>query len=299
MKKDSASIIREIVLHTQKTEDESIEYAKEMKALYPNKQDYGFGDAGHTLNDWQDMRTFFLEHGPVSYAAKSHKMISQIYRKMVGSIVDYLVSASMIDNSFLGQYCWFGTVEQFLKSKQDPWLHVMVSRYPLVSPFLLTSSIKSSWRTCYSPLKKALKSLGQNYSNILLAFEFVLPQKVKNGAVCILTRPDVLLISKKIILVLEFKDKPLTENAVDQYLLQVQKYKHRLKQYHVESKGKQINCLLISTDMKGVLYTIKKGTFCSGDQLAEAIRTNLQSPAALTIPQMKRWLSSDFIGIQE
>ena len=40
-------IIKDIVLHIKPTREESVACAIEMKNRFPNKQDYGYGDAGY------------------------------------------------------------------------------------------------------------------------------------------------------------------------------------------------------------------------------------------------------------
>ena len=114
--------ITNIVLHVRSTEAESIAYAKEMKDRFPNKLDYGFGEAGHTLNTWQEMRELFKRIGPASAAKKAPKTISIKYRKTVGKVIDESIAKSFIGNSYLGKYCWSGTINEFLQSDKASWL---------------------------------------------------------------------------------------------------------------------------------------------------------------------------------
>ncbi len=291
MKKDALKAIEDILLHTKETKADSIKYAKEMKTLHPNKQDYGFGEAGYTLNDWQEMKAFFLNARLVTAAGRSHKVISQTYRKMVGQVVDDLLARSLINTSYLGKCCWHGTVKDFLDTTQNRWMDVMTERYPQVSPFTLSASKKNAWKPCYVPLKKALKSLGDKYLKAFLTFEYALPLKVKNGDVIALAWPDALFITEDTILVLEFKNKPLNTDAAEKYLQQTEKYRKRLEKYHLESRNKQIVCILVSTKMKDTSMVLENGILCSGDRLGEAMIPIIHVPG---LKNCQKWLLSDF-----
>ena len=136
--------IKKSVYSVGETKADAIEFAREMKKNHPHKQDYGYGAEGITLNSWNEMRDLFLTIGPVSVAEKSHKMISQTYRKTVGTVVDEMLAFAEVDNSYLGRFCWSGRVERFIQTTQMEWLDEMVSNYTL--PFALDASQKEAWR---------------------------------------------------------------------------------------------------------------------------------------------------------
>ncbi len=289
------TIIRKQVLNAKDTKAESIIYARQMKKDFPNLQDYGYGKAGHTLDNWKDMKEAFELYGPKSVAKLSHKMISQTYRKIVGAIVDEIVAKSLIDNSYLGHYCWGGTVDQFVNTTKAQWLEDMIQQYNTVSPFDLKPSQKKAWASSYSALKAALKK-NNKLKDTLLVFEYVLPAYIDNGVVNELFWPDALIVTDKKILVLEFKDRPLeNDDVINNFLSQPNKYKRRLTKYHVESKDKQIKCILVSTQMQKTIKKIESDTFCSGDMLQKA----LEESWSKTILQFDHtaWLNSKFLGI--
>ncbi len=289
-------IIKEIVLHVKPTEAESIAYAKQMKGLYPTKQDYGYGKAGHTLNDWQEMREFYKREGPAYIANKSSRQLSQTYRKTVGKVIDEIIAESFIGNSYLGKYCWSGTVESFLRIDKESWLNQMIDQYQKgTSPYVLTTSQKKAWERCFVPLKKAFKNHSEKCKDLLLVFEYTLPGRVTKEQVTKLVWSDVLVVAKEKILVLEFKNKYLSSEAIEKYLAQVNKYKHRLEKYHAESTKKQIDCVLVSTQMKGIHKAESEGFFCSGDCLDSIIHKVFAKPSELF--NYQAWLKSGFRGL--
>lgn len=290
-------IIKEQVLKAKRTKAESIIYARQMKNQFPSKQDYGYGEAGHTLNNWEEMKKAFELYGPRTAANQSHKMISQTYRKRVGAIIDDIVAKSKIDSTYLGRFCWSGTVDQFVHSTKAQWLAHMTQQYNTVSPFSLKRGQKEAWSTSYSALKNALRK-NSNLKNALLVFEYAIPHTTDNGGVKALNWPDALIVTDKKILVLEFKNFPLeTDKLIKDYLSQARKYKGNLREYHVESKEKRIKCILVSTKMQHVFQKVGRNSFCSGDMLCEALKA---SCSGVTRPfDRDAWLNSPFYGIQK
>lgn len=289
-------VIKEIVLHVKPTKDESVAFAIEMKNRFPQKQDYGYGEAGYTLNYWQSIKALFLAVGMTTAAKKSHTQISQRYRKIVGSVIDDIIAESFIGNSYLGKCCWSGTVDVFLRSDKVSWLKQMIAHYKDdVSPYDLSASQKEAWDKCYAPLRKAFSVHIDKYKNLLLVFEYALPGRVSKKQATRLFWPDVLLVAKEKILVIEFKNKPLKENAIVEYLSQVNEYKRRLEKYHKESANKQIDCILVSTKMTKTKMILDDGIFCSGDNLDLIILNAF--PKREEEFDYQIWLNSGYVGL--
>ena len=289
------TIIKDQVLSAKSTEADSIIYAFQMKEQFPNKQDYGYGKAGHTLDTWEEMKEAFLLYGPKSYAYQSHKMISQSYRKRVGAVVDEIVAKSSIDSSYLGHYCWSGTVHQFIHTTKAQWLAHMADQYKTVSPFILKNAQKNAWSVSCSALKAALCKTAK-LKNALLVFEYALPHSIKEGIVKVLVWPDALIVTDKKIMVLEFKNMPLeNDEIIKKDLSQAHKYKRRLEKYHIESAGKQIGCILVSTLMHDAFKIIGGDVFCSGNMLKKALTATCPE-IALPFDQ-NAWLNSTYSGI--
>ena len=289
------SIIRTTILQVKASRADSIDYARTMKAQNPHKQDYGYGEAGHTLNNWEDMKAFFLQYGPKGVAAKGHKMISQTYRKKVGKIIDKLIADSVDFNRYLGHYCWSGSAEQLVNSTKEAWLTKMIEKYPDVSPYALKAGQKTAWGSSFSAMKKALKN--NKPKNALLVFEYALPLSLGEDGAEMLVWPDALIVTDKKIVVLEFKNRPLNDDKIiEHFLSQAQKYQRRLEKYHVASQEKTIECILVSTKMHNAFRKTNAGVFCSGDQLNRAISKAF--PTAAKAFDYEDWLNSQFIGTQ-
>ena len=173
----------------------------------------------------------------------------------------------------------------------------MISQYKTgVSPYKLETGQKEAWERCYVPLKNALKKCGERYKNLFLVFEYTLPGRISKKEVTKLVWPDVLIVSKEKILVLEFKNKPLPADASEKYMNQAEKYKHRLEKYHLESAKRQIDCVLVSTQMKKTRKRVDNGVFCSSDYLDLIIQEAF--PKATKAFNYNVWIESGFIGIE-
>ena len=56
--------IEEAVYQVGGTKETAAQYAKQMKEKSPHRQDYGYGMAGITLNNWEKMKALYLGVGP-------------------------------------------------------------------------------------------------------------------------------------------------------------------------------------------------------------------------------------------
>lgn len=287
----------DLIRHAKETEEEALIYAEQMKANNPHMLDYGYGMAGHTLNDWKEMRKFFIHYGLKTIAEGSNVSISKAYRTRVGAIVDNFIAASKVNSSYLGHCCWFGTVDQFVNTTKEMWMSSMIERYSTVSPWELDSRKKKTWSDYYSTLKRALRK-NTNLKEALLVFEYTLPVSNWNREVRLVFWSNSLIVTEGKIVALEFDNTSIDEKSqIDSALSKAYNCGQRLVKWHVASLEKQLECVAVSTKMKGIYSRKKNGTCCSGDYLYKVLSEAIPTEAKPF--DYEAWLNSPFIGITD
>ncbi len=149
---------------------------------------------------------------------------------------------------FIGKCTVHGKAGRILTPDgKDEWLAKMVKRYPKVSPFSLTSQQQRAWGNSYDVLHDTFEKLPSEYGKLELIFEYVLPlhnpaqpTEAEDPGV----RPDVILLAKNALCVLEFKDRSDPYPHCHQ---QARKYCDRLQRWHVESIGMDKKAIAIFT----------------------------------------------------
>ena len=138
--------------------------------------------------------------------------------------------------------CYAATLEDFLLEDEVSWLSKMKSAFSDAYLLSLGSSQINAWVDSFRVLKKHLTILSEDYSEFNIIFEYALPYE--SGR-----RPDVLLVYKEYVIILEFKMKDEIHQAdVDQ----VSAYARDIYEYHYESREKQIIPILVLTKGKDI-----------------------------------------------
>lgn len=125
-----------------------------------------------------------------------------------------------------------------------------------------------SWRDCFKVLK--YHTFGQldrksfaSWKQLRIAFECVLPNQ---------RRPDVLIFSKRMIVVIEFKRRD-TEYAG--FLNHLRSYCRTITQWEEVCQGRKVRGILCYTGLKTKHVVQRRRHICSGDTLKEALLTLL------------------------
>ena len=142
-----------------------------------------------------------------------------------------------------GICCWYDTIGELLKQDRGQFMDIMKTalREHIQQP--IDSSGLKSWRDEFKVLKYYVfgqfdkKSL-EAWKKLKIAFECVLPNQ---------RRPDVLIFSERMIVVIEFKRRD-TEfagylNQLRSYCRQLEKWEHRQvggRELNVETIGAQV-----------------------------------------------------------
>jgi len=200
---------------------------------------------------------------------------------------------------YVNKFCWCGTAERFLSTGKEEWLSTMSRKYAQVSPHSLTKSMVKSWGNCYDALSHTLSLLGDGYRNLYLIFEYGLPMfPVKPG------RPvneeyavsaDCVVLSNNSVLILEFKDKDLSDREFSLHLAySVRRYRNRIQQNHDMSRGFRKKGVLVTTVNTGIRRKKIKGVdLCSSDLLHEEI-SEYFGPSPAKLRNIRQWVGSTY-----
>lgn len=118
-----------------------------------------------------------------------------------------------------------GTIEEFLDTRKEIFIPRLDNYVTKGLNLPVKEEQKSAWEDCYLFLKNQLKELtniNSSYKNIHIVFEYKLPLEAGR-------RPDVILLAKNRLIVLEFKmKKEWNYNDIEQTI----NYKRDIQNYH-------------------------------------------------------------------
>lgn len=177
--------------------------------------------------------------------------------------------------------CYADSVENFMKIEKEAWKKKMCSAFKQESVLPLGQSQIDAWIDCYDVLKKELVG---GLKGFHIVFEYVLPYE--NGR-----RPDVLLISNEVVIILEFKRKSV---VYVEDLDQVSDYARDIREYHYHSRDKSIVPLLVLTRAKAINYNDKTVQICSSDKLMDSIETVVKKFDSITSCDIDEWIDSKY-----
>lgn len=175
--------------------------------------------------------------------------------------------------------CYQASVAVFLTATEDTWLEEMKQSFQeIYVGYPLSEEQIAAWRDCFRVMQRALAGAEQPETNYIV-FEYMLPYE--GGR-----RPDVLIISKTTVLVLEFKMMAGYKRA---HLDQVLGYTRDLQEYHVASRGMKVLPLLVITGANNVSHITSETEVYvrSGDKLHIGCKS--KTPFSL-----EDWLHSEY-----
>ena len=184
----------------------------------------------------------------------------------------------------MGRYCYGSTVKNFLTENKADWLNKMTAQFAINSVLPLGQSQINAWEDCYKVLQSVLPSFESKHPGFSVLFEYQLPYE--SGR-----RPDVILLSKEQVIILEFKMK---NDVLQADLDQCTAYGRDIKEYHFESRDREVITALVLTRTTGVMeHDAEVGTYiCSGDCLEKFLEHVVSSPS--TSCDMDVWAESSY-----
>lgn len=160
------------------------------------------------------------------------------------------------DRMIKGRCCYVNTLKNFYKENEKDFINKLKSTFKEEHLVDLTDSQIHAWRDSF----KVMQNTNINPS-LNIIFEYVLPYE--SGR-----RPDIILLSNEQVIILEFKMKNQIK-AED--LDQVKAYARDIKEYHYESRNKEVIPLLVLTKTSN-LNEIKDNITCvSADNLQSVL----------------------------
>lgn len=201
------------------------------------------------------------------------------------------------ETSFLGNYCCLLTVREVREIDSRQWADIMEENYRLVTPHSLEESQKRAWRDELKVLKQAFRNLPECYDELSVIFEYVIPGNVELGEEPdpeIIIRPDVIILSSRKVLVLEFKQRD-----GDVVFLQkaAKKYVKSIRRYHVNRPNRSVRGVLVLTHADSYQAHYPRLEACSPDTLSTVIRDYYED-CCKPVDDVFSWLESDF-GLQK
>ena len=181
--------------------------------------------------------------------------------------------------------CYCGSVEAFLKLDKSTWLSNMKSAFSEEYVMSLGEAQVHAWGDCFEKLQQELPGLSNSQrENFSVLFEYALP--FESGR-----RPDVILLSKSQVIILEFKMKSITlPEDVDQ----VAAYARDISEYHLESRSRRITPILVLTrSIMNSNTTLPNGVLvCSSDCLVSVLKNVIIDPVEACDPD--EWMNSKY-----
>lgn len=195
--------------------------------------------------------------------------------------------------TFIGNYAFTCKLGTLLRYKEQHWLRGMERGNHQVTDYIVTDGQRKAWADCFQTLVACANELPKEFRELDVVFEYVLPNhspESKKAAEDQGIRADVLLISDKTVMVLEFKRR---DDVFIGHVRQARKYRTRIQKYHCQSVGMSKKTILVLTDGEQISEQHPKVSVRSADLLAAEIR-RLFETAPQPNKNIDQWLHSAF-----
>jgi len=181
------------------------------------------------------------------------------------------------DKMIKGRCCYVDSIANFKKETESDFINKLKSTFKKEHLVDLSDSQIHAWADSFRVMQK----LNLN-PNLNIIFEYVLPYE--SGR-----RPDIILLSNQQVIILEFKMKNQIK-AED--LDQVKAYARDIKEYHYESRNKEVVPILVLTKTSN-LNEVKDNIACvSADNLQSVLDNVLTDDISET--DANYWIASKY-----
>ena len=195
------------------------------------------------------------------------------------------MSSSVNSNDKVG---WFGTVSDFVTTDSEIILKKLMEwEYRILTKHSSPQQI-TAWKNSIDILQdrfKDLISLNQKSTNLTLIFEYILPRE--GGR-----RPDVILLSKNHVLVIEFKDYNIIKKD---HIDQVSAYARDIKNYHHLSHEMSVIPILIATRYVDETLTIKGVKILNKNDFTSYLDNIIKTDDSYQ--NVTEWINSDYLPL--
>lgn len=181
--------------------------------------------------------------------------------------------------------CYSSNIRAFLAENKSNWIEKMKAAFATMLEMPLGEAQIRAWKDCFDVLMEQLPPIAETHPNFDIVFEYCLPYESGRS-------PDVLLVSKEQVIVLEFKQNFRVIRAdIDQAAA----YARDIREYHYESRNCKVSAILVLThaDENTADVDITTGVAIAPRAiLASAISRTLAGQNTRT--DISRWLSSKY-----
>lgn len=181
--------------------------------------------------------------------------------------------------------CYANSINGFIAENKSDWIEKMKTVFKSMLEMPLGDSQIRAWKDCFDVLLEQLPPIAATHPNFDIVFEYCLPYE--SGR-----RPDVLLVSKEQVIVLEFKQNFRVIHAdIDQAAA----YARDIREYHYESRDRRVDAILVLThaDEDTADLDVTTGVaIAPRTTLAKAISEILEEQN--TRADISKWLSSKY-----
>ena len=175
------------------------------------------------------------------------------------------------------RYCYADSIANFNKTELDEFKATIRTNFNDGVALELSQGQINAWEDSYKVMKKL--SLNPD-TNII--FEYVLPYE--GGR-----RPDVILLTKELVIILEFKMK---DKIKEEDLDQVSAYERDLREYHYQTRDKKVIPILVLTRTKNLNEKIN-GVICVSDDLLQSTLDSIYTENINPEP-LDKWINSKY-----
>lgn len=159
------------------------------------------------------------------------------------------------------RYCYQDSIENFMSLDENSFISQMETAFRQQYILPLEELQITAWRDCFKSIKHNLGDIATQFPGLSIIFEYALPYE--SGR-----RPDVILLSGEQVIILEYKMKNQVRNDD---LDQAAAYGRDIREYHFESREKEVIPFLVLTRTKDYRVTRKGVRCCSDDILADEL----------------------------
>lgn len=199
------------------------------------------------------------------------------------SLVEDIFSESEVKIDEEARCCYVESIDQFLKEEKMIWISKMKSNFNNSFPLTLSDSQVKAWEDCFDVLKNELPNISNKYPGLQIIFEYSLPYE--SGR-----RPDVIVLSEKQVIVLEFKQYgEILQVDIDQ----VKAYVRDIREYHFESRNKEIIPVLVLTGIENQNFIKQQGVIICSRGRIEPLFEQVLLPEIGTC-DAKSWINSKY-----
>ena len=193
------------------------------------------------------------------------------------------------------KYCWKGTLEKWLNTNESEFLKEMQVNYRKT----LTAKLHPRqnppmdiWKEEYKTIYNELKEVNQALPGFSIIFEYTIPGTSNS-------RPDILLISKNKIVIIEYKNHLRYEDAEDEAVFQTSVYYRELSTMHTLSFDCDFYTFVFFGLVTKTLLDQKRGErenfyFCSRGRLSKCILRLIPNGTEIKPCNIDEWLNSPY-----